>query len=439
MAGKKLDEVNMNYAFPEVAFDEDYIVATIQVRVKTKNIDRLVMSIADEQSTGTWIKVSHDSVDKRKRFGCKVLSIYQVPDFGSDKVEDLPPLYIVQLGFPMYNVGASFPSMLSTVFGNISASGMLKWIDVAFPKKFVEQYQGPKFGVEGIRDCLGVYDRPLLNCMIKPNIGWTPEEGAQIFYEAAKGGCDVIKDDELMLADGSFCPLEKRAKLFMEAEKKAFEETGEHTLYAINVTDNLDKIKDNAMRALDAGVNCIMVNAYTCGQAALKMLADDPDINVPILAHIDYAGAYAASTYTGVNASLVVGKLTRLCGGDMQIMGHPWGKFPVPYSTFRRTFSMFTQPWWNIKPMMNIISGGSNQLMCDKAINDTGIDCIIGAGGGVHGHPNGSEAGAKSMRQAIDAALAGVPVMEYAKDHEELAVMLKTLDPNIKKNFDLMN
>lgn len=436
---QKLDDVNMKYAFPEVAFGEDYIVGTFQLRIKTKNIEKLAMAICDEQSTGTWIKVSHDSLDKQKNFGCKLLSVYQVPDFGSDHVEDLPPMYVLQIGFPCKNVGASYPSMLSTVFGNISASGMLKWIDVAFPKSFVEQYQGPKFGVEGIRDLLDVHDRPLVNCMIKPNIGWTPEEGAEIFYEAAKGGVDLVKDDELMLADSAFCPLEKRVKLFMEKERKVYEETGEHTLYAVNITDNLDKLRDNALRALDCGVNALMVNTYTCGQAALKALADDPDINVPILAHVDYAGAYCSSTYTGINAPLIIGKLTRLCGGDLEIMGHPWGKFPVPFSTFSRTFRAFTLPWWNIKPMFDLVSGGTNQLMIDKAMDECGIDIVLAAGGGVHGHPDGSCAGAKSMRQAIDAAMEGIPVEEYAKDHVELRHMIQQLNPNILKNFDLMN
>ena len=177
---KKLDEVNMKNAFPEVAFDEDYIIGTYQVRMETKNIEKLALAVADEQTTGTWIKVSHDSADKTKDFGAKVVAIYEVPDLGYDRGnEQLPPMHIVQIAFPMRNMGASLPMMLSTVFGNISASGMLKWIDVAFPKKYVAQFQGPKFGVEGLREKLGVYDRPLLNAMIKPNIGWnnTPEDG----------------------------------------------------------------------------------------------------------------------------------------------------------------------------------------------------------------------------------------------------------------------
>ena len=435
---KKLDEVNLCHAFPEVAFSEDYIIGTYQVRIKTSSIEKLAVAIADEQTTGTWIKVGADSDEKRKKFGAKVVAIYEVPDAGPDYVEDLPPLYIIQIAFPMANMGASLPMMLSTVFGNISASGMLKWIDVAFPKKYVEQFQGPKFGVQGLRDALGVYDRPLLNAMIKPNIGWTPDEGAEIFYQAARGGVDIIKDDELMPANEIFCPLKDRVTKFMEKEKKAFEETGEHTLYAVNVTDSAEKIRDNALRAIEYGANCIMLNAYTAGHAALKMLADDPAINVPILAHVDFVGAYASSTYTGISAPLVIGKLTRLAGGDFQINGHPWGKFPIAYKTFYRSFKFFTQPWWNIKPMMYACSGGTTQLVVKNCIDALGTDIILAAGGGVHGHPDGSCAGATSMRQAIDAAIQGVDLIEYAKTHRELMRMAERLGPDVMKNFDLM-
>lgn len=435
---QKLDEVNLGHAFPEVAFSEDYIIGTYQVRIKTSSIEKLALAIADEQTTGTWIKVGADSADKKIKFGAKVVSIYEVPDKAADYVEDLPPMYIIQIAFPMANIGESLPMMLTTVFGNISASGMVKLIDCAFPKKYVEKFQGPKFGVQGIRDLLGVQDRPLLNAMIKPNIGWTPDEGAEIFYSAAKGGVDIIKDDELLPADEIFCPLKDRVTRFMEKEKKVFEETGEHTLYAVNVTDSIDKIKDNAYRAIEYGANCIMLNAYTSGHGALKMLADDPNINVPILAHVDFVGAYASSTYTGIAAPLVIGKITRLAGGDFQINGHPWGKFPIPYKIFYRSFKFFTQPWWNIKPMMYACSGGTTQLVVKNCIDALGTDIILAAGGGVHGHPDGSEAGARSMRQAIDAAINGIDLMEYAKEHKELRRMAEILSPDIMKNFDLM-
>lgn len=436
---RKLDEENLTYAFPEVSFSEDYVIATYQAKVKTSNIEKLAMAIADEQTTGTWIKVSADSAEKTRRFGSKLVALYEVPDIGCDYQSDEPPMYIIQIAYPMEDFSNSMSSLMTILFGNISASGMIRLIDVAFPKKFIAQFKGPKFGVEGLRKVLEVPDRPLLNAMIKPNIGWTPDEGADLFYHACKGGVDVIKDDELMLADGPYCPLKERVTKFMEKEKQVYEETGEHSLYAVNISDSTEKVRENAYRVLEYGGNCLMVNVYTTGFDTLKMLADDPNINVPILAHVNFAGTMAASTYTGISAPLLVGKITRLAGGDFQINGHPYGKFPVSYKQFYRCFKFFTQPWWNIKPMMYACSGGTTQMAVEKIVKNVGTDVMLAAGGGVHGHPDGSEAGAKSMRQAIDAAMKGISVVDYAKDHEELARMLAFLNPDLKKNFDLMN
>ncbi len=436
---RRLDEENLTYAFPEVAFDDDYVIATYQAKVKTSNIEKLAMAIADEQTTGTWIKVGADSMEKTRRFGSKLVALYEVPDVGCDYQSDEPPMYIIQVAYPMRNFNTSMSALMTILFGNISASGMIRLLDVAFPKKFIAQFQGPKFGLQGLRDLLGVPDRPLLNAMIKPNIGWTPDEGADLFYRACKGGVDVIKDDELMLADGPFCPLKERVTKFMAAEKRVYEETGEHSLYAVNISDETGKVRENAYRALEYGNNCLMVNVYTTGFDTLKMLAEDPNINVPILAHVNFAGTMAASTYTGIAPQLLIGKITRLAGGDFQINGHPFGKFPVSFKVFYRCFKFFTQPWWNIKPMMYACSGGTTQLAVEKIVKAVGTDVMLAAGGGVHGHPDGSEAGARSMRQAIDAAMAGIPVVEYAKDHPELARMLGYLNPDLMKNFDLMN
>lgn len=436
---RKLDMENLTYAFPEVALSEDYVIATYQAKVQTSNIEKLAMAIAAEQTTGTWIKVGADSLEKTKRFGSKLVALYEVPDMGCDYMSDEPPMYIIQVAYPMENFSTSMAAIMTVLFGNISASGMIRLIDVAFPKKFIEKFQGPKFGVEGMREVLGVKDRPLLNAMIKPNIGWTPDEGAELFYRACKGGVDVIKDDELMLADGPFCPLKERVTKFMAAEKRVYEETGEHSLYAVNISDETGKVRENAYRALEYGNNCLMVNVYTTGFDTLKMLAEDPNINVPILAHVNFAGTMAASTYTGIAPQLLIGKITRLAGGDFQINGHPFGKFPVSFKVFYRCFKFFTQPWWNIKPMMYACSGGTTQLAVEKIVKAVGTDVMLAAGGGVHGHPDGSEAGARSMRQAIDAAMAGIPVVEYAKDHPELARMLGYLNPDLMKNFDLMN
>ena len=54
-----------------------------------------------------------------------------------------------------------------------------------------------------------------------------------------------------------------------------------------------------------------------------------------------------------------------------------------------------------------------------------GMDCIVQAGGGVHGHPGGTTSGAMAMRQAVDAWVEGTSVNKYAKNHPELEKAIK--------------
>jgi len=54
-----------------------------------------------------------------------------------------------------------------------------------------------------------------------------------------------------------------------------------------------------------------------------------------------------------------------------------------------------------------------------------GKDVVIQAGGGVHGHPDGTISGARAMRQAVDATLKKIPLKKYAKTHEELRKALE--------------
>jgi 2,3-diketo-5-methylthiopentyl-1-phosphate enolase len=126
--------------------------------------------------------------------------------------------------------------------------GRLKLIDLAFPERVVSSFLGPKFGIDGIRELLKIEKRPILSNMIKPCTGIPPKMGAKLFYEAAVGGVDIVKDDEL-LADAPFSHIEERVREFMAAEKRVYEEKGERTLYAVNITDRVDKILEIAFWA----------------------------------------------------------------------------------------------------------------------------------------------------------------------------------------------
>ena len=427
----KLNPLSLPIALPEGVDYDEYLIATyLAVFPKEIPIPKLAPALAVEQSTGTWVPVPGETEEVKRKHVAKVIGVYEIPDYEFEVPKDIQMRsYIIQIAFPEVNIGEQIPMFLTTIVGNISMGGRIKLLDVRFPEKFVKGFKGPKFGIEGVRKLLNVYDRPLLNNMIKPCTGYTVDVGAELFRKAALGGCDIIKDDEL-IADASFNRIEERVKRYMEIEKEVFEETGEHTLYTVNITDRVPKIFENAKRAIELGANALMVNYLAVGFSVLRALAEDPSINVPILGHMDVTGAMYMSPYHGISSHIILAKLARLAGADIVVIPAPYGKAPVLPEKFIRNAYNLTFPFYNIKPTFPMPSGGITPSMIPNVIKDLGPDVVIGSGGGIHAHPQGPVAGAKAFRQAIDATMKGIPLEEAAKQYPELKVALeKWRDP----------
>ena len=434
----RMEIESLPIALPDGVDYEEYIIGTYMVSFPAGvPIPRLAPALAIEQSTGTWVPVPGETPEMRCRHVAKVIGVYEVPDFEFTVPSDVETRnYIIQIAYPQVNIGPQIPMLLTTVVGNISMAGQLKVLDMRFPRKFVEGFQGPRFGIQGIRELLGVPDRPLLNNMIKPCTGYTPEVGVELFRAAALGGCDIIKDDEL-IANASFNQIQKRVKLYMEAERQVYEETGEHTLYTVNVTDEVPQVFENARRAVELGCNALMVNYLATGFPVLRALAEDPAINVPILGHMDVAGAFYMSPYHGVSSHLILGKLPRLAGADVVVFPAPYGKAPVIKDKFVAVARNLAFPLYDVKPTFPMASGGITPSMVPKVMQDLGNDVVIGSGGGIHAHPQGPVAGGRAFRQAIDATMKGIPLQEAAKEHPELAAALETWADPFGKGFSL--
>ncbi len=434
----QMETESLPLALPDGVDYEGYLIGTYMASFPASvPIPRLAPALAIEQSTGTWVAVPGETPEVRCQHVAKVIGVYEVPDFEFSVPSGLEERsYVIQIAFPWINIGSQIPMLLTTVVGNISMGGRIKVLDIRFPRKFVEGFQGPKFGITGVRELLGVPDRPLLNNMIKPCTGYTPEVGVELFRKAALGGCDIIKDDEL-LANASFNKIQARVKLYMEAERQVYEETGEHTLYTVNVTDELPNVFENARRAVELGCNAIMVNYLAAGFPVLRALAEDPDINVPILGHMDVAGAYYMSPFHGVSSQLVLGKLPRLAGADIVVFPAPYGKAPVIKDKFVNVARNHSFPLYDIRPTFPMPSGGITPSMVPKVMKDLGNHIVIGSGGGIHAHPQGPVAGGKAFRQAIDATMNGVPLKEAAKEHPELEASLQAWTDPFGKGISL--
>ncbi len=390
------------FILPENPCIPDHLIATYQLRTDSADIQKLVSAMALEQTIGTWVKVPGEASQRMQKCLGKVLNIWEIPDIeqGSAKTADYRE-FIFQIAYPSENVGLQLPMLLTTVFGNISMLGDIKLIDLFFPRKFVEGLPGPQFGIEGIRGLLAIEERPLLNTMIKPSIGITPEMGADLLYKAAIGGTDIIKDDEV-LGDPQFSPVLKRLELYMQKLHKAEKESGEKKLYAVNITDEPERSIRKAEMAVENGANAIMINFLPAGLGLVSSLARSKSIKVPILAHLDFGGALYASPRHGISSALLYGKLARLAGVDLLTIPTPYGKFSLAYNKYIRIILGLRSQLYEEKQTFPIIGGGIKQGDLPKLFQDLGPDFVVGAGGAIYAHPQGSSAGAKAFRQGIE-------------------------------------
>lgn len=400
--------------------NEQYIVALYYCEQHAADLLLRAGAVAVEQSTGTWTPVPEETEDVRDRCGARVIGVYEFPDVntGASVIAE-ERKFMAAIAYPIANINGQIPELLTVLYGNISMSHKLKLMDVFFPKSFVSKFNGPKFGIQGLRKLLKIEERPFLLGMIKPCIGASPKTIGKLLYEMGLGGVDIVKDDEL-LADPEFCPVEARIEECMKNVARVKKETGHTVLYTVNITDSPEKMHQKAHKAIKSGVNALMVNLYVIGYSALQELAEDKTINVPILAHPAMSGMYYASPNWGMTASLALGKFVRLSGADMLIYPSQFGKIPLVKERAIRVAQELQAPFYHLNSTLPGPSAGNHPGIVGELINNYGNDIVIGAGGGIHGHPDGATAGCKAFHQAFQAAMSQFPLREAATKHKEL-------------------
>jgi len=258
---------------------EQHIILTYFFESQT-DPEEAALNLCQEQSTAQWKRVGVDE-DFRPRHGAKLLNleILEVKDqpFFQSSFNKGPKFYNCKatIAHPHINFGPKIPNMLTTILGEgvfyVPGITAIKLMNIDFPETFLKNFQGPQFGLEGIRNLLAVHDRPLFFGVIKPNVGLAPKDFAALAYESWLGGLDVPKDDEMM-ADASYSTLAERTKLLGELRKKAEAITGEKKFFLANITDEVDKIQINHDIAVANGVNAIMLNATATGLSAARAL-----------------------------------------------------------------------------------------------------------------------------------------------------------------------
>ncbi len=409
---------------------DDYIILDYYIEC-TGDPQIAAAHFCAEQSTAQWHRMG-SSEDLRPTFAAKVIALDVLTakkscfsyDLGIHLDGDVHACR-VRIAHPHGNFGARLPNLLSAVCGEGTffspAIPVVKLLDIFFPASYLAEFEGPQFGIEGIRDLLQIYDRPIFFGVIKPNIGLPPEAFSTLGYQSWLGGLDVAKDDE-MLADTDWCPLEKRAALLGIARRKAELETGCPKFYLANITDEVDRLVDLHDIAVAKGANALLINAMPVGLSAIRMLRRHA--RVPLIAHFPFIAPFSRLPNFGIH-SRVFTKLQRLAGCDAIIMPGFGERMQMSDDEVCANVSACLAPMGEIKRSLPVPGGsdwaGTLQNVYDKVGT---VDFGFVPGRGVFGHPLGPKGGAASIRQAWDAIVAGVSLADYAVDHVELSAAM---------------
>ncbi|WP_462329249.1 RuBisCO large subunit C-terminal-like domain-containing protein [Thiohalocapsa halophila] len=387
--------------------------------------------LASEQSTAQWQRVGVDE-DYRPRFAAKVVDLeVETVISGTSYPLDPPvnePVSVcrVRIAHPYANFGPRIPSLLSAVLGEgaFFAPGIpvVKLLDMEFPDAFLAHFDGPQYGLQGLRDLWRIHDRPFFFGVIKPNIGLAPAPFAELGLAAWRGGLDIAKDDE-MLADPDWSPIAERSRLLGAARQQAEQETGVPKVYLANITDEVDRLVELHDIVVANGANAVMVNALPVGLSGVRGLRKHA--KVPLVAHFPVIAAMSRLPCFGVHTRVLT-KLQRLAGFDVIIMPGFGPRMMTAEDEVLECIAACTEAMGPIKPALPV-PGGSDSAATLAGVRDKigNPDFGFVPGRGVFSHPHGPTGGAASLRQAWDAIAAGVPVSEHAAQHPELAAALE--------------
>ncbi len=405
----------------------DELICEYYVEPNGISIEEACEHLAGESSVGTWTDVATMNERAAKRLKPHVFSINRAKN-------------IVSIAYPpdLFEQN-SVPQILSAIAGNIYGMKVvnnLRLLDIHFPKLFLKQYKGPAFGIDGIRKLMKVKERPFAGTIIKPKVGLDAKNHARVAYEAWTGGLDFVKDDE-NLTDQPFNRFESRVVETLEARDRAEEETGERKMYFANVTAETSEMIQRAEFVKAHGGEYVMVDILTTGWSALQTLRKE-NLGLVLHGHRAMHAALTRNPRHGISM-LTIAKLARLIGVDQLHIGTAVGKMEggkdevidieheIEDAIIRPKISpnrpgshALEQDWHHIKPTLAVASGGLHPGHTKRLIEILGKNIVMQYGGGCHGHPDGTMAGARAIRQSIDAAMNKVPLDKWAKMYLEL-------------------
>jgi ribulose-bisphosphate carboxylase large chain len=309
-----------------------------------------------------------------------------IPDFIVGRMETFeaagPLAFRSRISYSVESAGTDLVNLLNVIFGNISIMPGIRVTGLELPEAVTGRFQGPRFGRAGLRDRLGIQNRPLICTALKP-MGLSAAALAEQAFAFALGGIDLIKDDH-GLADQPFCGFEDRVAACAAAVAKANQVTGQHCAYLPNVTGPADRVIERARRAKALGAGGILVCPALVGLDTMRLIAEDEAIGLPVMAHPAFGGSLVTAPGNGFSHATLYGTLMRLAGADTTVYPNYGGRFAFSRAECAGIAAASAAPLGRIAPCLPAPGGGMTTDRARDMFEVYGRDFILLIGGGLH-------------------------------------------------------
>jgi ribulose-bisphosphate carboxylase large chain len=337
------------------------IAATYRIHAPQAEIERVARTIALEQS----VEVPMEAVRDAYVADAVVARV--------DRIQaHAPDVFDVTLGLAEITTGGDVAQTVNMLFGNSSLHAHVELIDAVLPDSLARRFGGPRYGIAGLRELLGVRDRALTCAALKPQ-GLSSAALAAMCETFARGGIDIIKDDH-GLADQAYSPFAERAAACQRAVERVSRETGRRILYAPSLVGAPQALYERARIVREEGIGMVLLAPTLIGMPVFHELVRE-HLDVPVLAHPAYAGA------TRVAPPLLLGKLFRLLGADAVIYPGYGGRFSYSETLCAQVADALRGPLHGMPTALPVPAGGMTVERVPELVRFYGRDAMLLIGG----------------------------------------------------------
>lgn len=403
----------------------------VTYRIETPgSIEAMAQKIAADQSTGTFTELPGETEALKARYAARVETIVPLPDADRPGFPtDAPgPFHRadVTIAWPLDAIGTDIAALMTITVGGVYAVRGLTGVrvmDFDLPPDFA-CHPGPQFGIAGSRHLMGVPEGPMIASIIKPSLGLSPEDTAQLVQTLCEAGVDFIKDDEKLMSP-KYSPLAARVDAIMPVIERHADRTGKRVMYAFGISSaDPDRMMRDHDHVAARGGNAAVVNINSIGHGGMAFLRKRSALCLH--AHRNGWDILARHPALGMEFCAYQ-KIWRLLGVDQFQINGIQAKYWEPDDSFIRSFHDVMTPMFSDadRPLPVVCSGqwGGQAVETYQRTGQT-LDLMYLGGGGIHGHPNGAAAGVRAIRRAWQAAADGESLRQAAVDHPDLAASL---------------